>query len=131
MSRTGCGAYRALVVAALLCGGSASAQYTADGPEDRRDAVGVRYFGSAKDERGAYVADTSFLFETAQASFVFVTDATGRFRGMLPLDTASKPVAAKCWKAGFETVRINRRPGSKSGRVTQQFDCVLRPSASG
>lgn len=106
------------------------AQYTADGPEDLQKGSGVRYFGSAKDEDGARLADVSFLFETAQASFVFVTDGSGRFRGMLPLDTLAKPVTAKCWKAGLQTLRVERRAGPKTARPTMQVDCVLRKATA-
>jgi len=118
----------ASVAVAFWPAASLRAQYSADGPEDLQKGAGVRYFGSAKDAGGARLADVSFLFETGQASFVFVTDATGRFRGMLPLDTLAKPVTAKCWKAGLQPVRIDRRPGPKTAPPSVQVDCVLRAS---
>lgn len=119
-----------LATLALASAGAAFAQYTNDGPEDLLKGNGVRYFGAARDERGARLADVSFLFETPQASFVFVTDAGGRFRGLLPLDTAKKTVTAKCWKAGLETVRVERRAGPDPARPSVQVDCVLRRAAA-
>jgi len=124
---------RALVATAalaLLGSGAAIAQYTNDGPEDLQKGSGVRYFGSARDERGARLVDVSFLFEAPQASFVFVTDAMGRFRGLLPLATAKQVVTAKCWKAGFETVRVERRAGPDPARPSMQVDCVLKPKVA-
>ena len=51
-----------------------------------------------------------------------------RHKGMLPLDTLAKPVTAKCWKAGLQPVRIDRRPGPKTAPPSVQVDCVLRAS---
>lgn len=131
-ARRGSASVRACVaiLLALLASGGASAQYTNDGPEDLQKGSGVRYFGSARDERGARLADVSFLFEAPQASFVFVTDAGGRFRGLLPLATVKQTVTAKCWKAGLETVRVERRAGPDPTRPSMQVDCVLRRAAT-
>lgn len=117
-----------LALAGLLMALPVVAQYTLESPSDHHEVTGVRYFGSAKDERGAFIADVSFFLESGQQSFVFVTDASGRFRGTLPLDTLSYKVTARCWKPGLQSVRVTRRPGPGSAAPTVQLDCILRPA---
>jgi hypothetical protein len=106
----------------------AMAQYTLESQTDHHEASGVRYFGSARDDRGVFLADVSFILDSAQGSFVFLTDASGRFRGNLPLGTLSQEVTARCWKPGLKTVRLTRRKGPGSGAPSVQLDCTLRPA---
>ena len=106
---------------------SASAQYADDLPTFNGNEVGVHYFGSAKDDNGAPLSDVTFFLESTKGSFVFVTDADGRFRGTLPLELPISAVTPKCWRQGFDTVRIVKRPGTLAAeRPTVQVDCTLR-----
>jgi hypothetical protein len=118
------------VVCALgaLVMASASAQYALDWEEEAHDGreLGIRYFGSAKDEKGVLIPNVTFLLESKDASFVFVSDAEGRFRGTLPKDIPTSSVTPKCSKPGLEQVRVNKRPGPRAAQATVEVDCVLR-----
>jgi hypothetical protein len=111
---------------------SASAQYALDWEEEAREhrEHGVRYFGAAKDEKGALIPNVTFLLESPEGNFVFVSNAEGRFRGYLPKSIPTASVTAKCSKAGMEFVRVTKRPGPKSAEPTVQVDCVLRNAAA-
>lgn len=103
------------------------AQYTYDPANpDEQPGAGLRYFGSVKDENGALISGASIMIETKQESFVFVTNALGRFRGLLPMALAGTPTELRCSKPGYQLVRIRKRPGPKSQQFTMQVDCVLR-----
>ncbi|MGE3600603.1 MAG: hypothetical protein AB7N70_34185 [Dehalococcoidia bacterium] len=121
-------------VAALTLFGqplSASAQYGVDMPRFDEHEVGIHYFGSAKDAAGNPLADVTFLLQSEQGSFVFVTNADGRFRGTLPIELPISAVTAKCLKQGFAQVRVVKRPGALAAeRPTVQVDCILRRARS-
>lgn len=103
------------------------AQYSIDMPRFDEHEVGVHYFGLAKDNRGTPLPDVTFLLESPKGSFVFVTTANGRFRGTLPVEVPMSDVTPKCWRQGYELVRIAKRPGAIAAeRPTVQVDCVLR-----
>ena len=119
--------YKTLLVGTFALVSAASAQYNFADEIGAADRPGVRFFGSAKDNKGSHIPDVTFLLDSKQTSYVFVTDAQGRFRGTLPLDTTVNTVTAKCWKAGLELVRITKRPGPKAAaRSAVQVDCLLR-----
>ncbi len=117
---------------ALVMASSALAQYALDWEEEAHDGrdLGVRYFGSAKDEKGVLLPNVTFLLESKEANFVFVSDAEGRFRGTLPKDIAPGSVTPKCSKPGLELVRVNKRLGPKAAQASVQVDCVLRQKAA-
>ncbi len=119
----------ALLATLLLS--SASAQYNYDPGNADEQVPGIRYFGSAKDDQGSLLSGVSILIDSPQAAFVFITDDQGRFHGNLPLDLGPDKVAPKCFKAGFQLVRMNKRPGPQGPKPTVQVDCVLRPASSG
>ena len=108
----------------------ALAQYAHDPSNADEQVPGIRYFGSAKDEKGSLLAGVTVLIEKAETTFVYVTDEQGRFRGTVPLNMASN-VTAACSKAGFQTVRVVKRPGPPAPKPTVQVDCVLRMAAAG
>lgn len=92
---------------------SALAQYAIALQDDREEGK-VHYFGSAKDEKGALLEDVTFVLETEWAKFIFVTDANGRFRGVLPVEIPVNSVKASCSKPGFQDTRVVKRPGPRS-----------------
>ena len=101
--------------------------YALESPLDDHDETkSIRYFGSAKDHRGAFLAEVTVLLDTTNVSRVFVTDNNGRFRAHLPLDTLMSAVTPSCSKEGYVVERVTKRPGPKSGRASVQVDCVLR-----
>jgi len=114
---------------ALLLMSSATAQYVFEEPVHDADKIGVRYFGFAKDPKGARLENVTILLESGPSSFIFVTDANGRFRGTLPLELPANAVTPTCSKEGHISVRTTKRPGPKSARPTVQIDCILRPVA--
>jgi hypothetical protein len=123
-----------LRIAAAIGGGLLAiapvrAQYNYDPAAADEQLPGIRYFGSAKDERGSLLPGVSILIDSPQAAFVFVTDDLGRFHGNLPLDLGADKVAPKCFKVGFELLRVNKRPGPQGPKPTVQVDCVLRPAS--
>lgn len=103
----------------------AHAQYTYN-PANADEGPGIRYFGSAKDDKGALLPGVSVLLSTPQLSFLVVTDDQGRFRVNLPLDMRPENVTAKCFKAGLQVVQTSKRPGPTGPKTTVQVDCVLR-----
>lgn len=113
----------------------AYAQYTYDPSNADEQGPGIRYFGSAKDERGVLIPGVSvFIVIGGTSSFVFVTDDQGRFRGILPpalAGSAPDTVSAKCSKAGYQFVRAIKRPGMGAPKPYLQVDCVLHSANSG
>lgn len=131
-SRRRAGRGIAFGLVALVTVSSTSAQYALDWEEEAHDGreLGVRYFGSAKDEKGVLLPNVTFLLESKDASFVFVSNAEGRFRGTLPKDIPLNSVTPKCSKPGLELVRVNKRPGPKAAQASVQVDCVMRQKAA-
>jgi hypothetical protein len=107
----------------------ACAQYVYN-PAAADEAPGIRYFGAAKDDRGALLPGVSILLSSQQLSFLLVTDAQGRFRVNLPLDMRPESVTPKCFKVGFQLVQMRKRLGPSGPKVTVQVDCVLRAVAA-
>lgn len=100
-------------------------------PANADEGPGIRYFGSAKDDKGALLAGVSVLISNHQLSFLLVTDEQGRFRANLPLDMLPETVTSKCFKVGFQLAQMSKRLGPKGPKVTVQVDCVMRASHSG
>lgn len=122
-------ARRVLLLAILLGIGApiAFAQYTYDpSAADELDKPGVLYFGSARDERGTYVADVLVVLENIQTNFTLVTDARGRFRAKLPPGSTAATVRASCSKPGYVQVSVTKRLGPKGPDQAVQVDCSLR-----
>jgi hypothetical protein len=103
-----------------------SAQYAFDPSNADEQMPGVRYFGSVKDDRGNHLAGATIVIDDPQSTFIFVTDHDGRFRGVLPEDTAFAQVKLKCFKIGYRLVRVTKRPGPAKAKPTVQVDCLLR-----
>ncbi len=125
-------AHRALACAlALAAIAPVSAQYSYDPGNPDEQGPGIRYFGSAKDDKGSLLAGVTVLIDSDEISFVFVTDELGRFRGKVPLNMVAGKVTAECSKPGYEIVRVIKRPGPPAPKPTVQVDCVLRVTAAG
>jgi len=120
----------AMSLAALMVAIPIRAQYTYDPAAPDEQLPGIRYFGSAKDDRGSLLPGVSVLIDSPQAAYVFVTDEQGRFHGNLPFALTPDKVAPRCFKVGFELVRVNKRPGPQGPKPTVQVDCVLRAAAA-
>jgi hypothetical protein len=118
-------------IVALIVISSAAAQYSYNPAAADEQQPGIRYFGSAKDDKGSLMAGVTVVLDTDQSSFVFITDEQGRFRGTLPLGTLPEKVAPKCSKAGFQFVRVSKRPAPAGPKPVVQVDCVLRRANSG
>ncbi len=112
------------LMALLLPFSPAMAQYNFDPNNADEQGRGIKYFGSAKDERGALIAGASIL---VAHEYVMVTDATGRYRGNLdPLYTGDR-TAVGCSKPGYAFVKVTKREGPVNAvKQTVQADCVLR-----
>jgi hypothetical protein len=120
---------------ALTCLSTAGAQqqpqqqsYLYD-PSAADEQTGIKYFGAAKDAKGALLKDVTFQLVTSQSTFVFVTDDQGRFRGSLPLGTTPEKVTSTCFKAGFQMTRIDVRQGPKAPKPTVEVNCFLRSTS--
>jgi hypothetical protein len=118
-----------LVIVTALSLTPASAQY-AFNPASADEAPGIRYFGSAKDENGALLPAVSVLIDSEKQSYLFTTDEQGRYRVNVPLNLTPEKVTMKCFKSGFQLVRMNKRLGPSGPKVTVQVDCILKKSAS-
>jgi hypothetical protein len=100
-----------------------SAQYVFDPSNADEQGPGIKYFGSAKDDRGALLPDVTI---TIAHAFTLVTDAQGRYRGLVDDIYAGDKTPIGCSKPGYSFVRIDRRAGPAGGaRQTYQADCVL------
>jgi hypothetical protein len=121
----------ALGVAALLLCGSIPAQYVFDpSAAHELEKSGNKYFGSAKDDKGVLIAGVTVLLEADDTNYVLTTDEQGRFRTTLPGTIAPKDVKAKCWRDGYQFVRVNKRLAPKGALSPVQVDCVLRLAAT-
>jgi len=105
---------------------AASAQYTFDPAAADEQGPSIRYFGAAKDDKGTLLAGVSVQIDSADSEYVFVTDEQGRFHANLPLDMVPEKTKSKCFKVGYQQLRVTTRPGPKGAKPTVQVDCVLR-----
>jgi hypothetical protein len=119
-----------LLAAYFVVASAASAQYVYN-PANADEGPGIRYFGSAKDDKGALLPGVSILISNEQLSFLLVTDDQGRFRANLPLGMRPEAVTPKCFKVGYQLVQMNRRLGPAGPKVTVQVDCIMRIAHSG
>ncbi len=127
------GATRGLLAAcaALLGVAPALAQYAYDPSNPDEQGPGIRYFGSAKDEKGSLLQGVTVLIDSDETAYVFVTDDQGRFRGKVPLNMVAGKITAECSKPGFQVVRVTKRAGPTAPNPTVQVDCVLRAASAG
>ena len=111
----------------VLSPASAQEGYALESPLDDHDETkSIRYFGTAKNDRGELLADVTVLLDMTNVSRIFVTDASGRFRAHLPLNTPMRAVTPSCAKEGYVMDSVKKRPGPRTGRASVQVDCVLR-----
>ena len=118
-----------LGIAALVTTPFAIAQYTFNPRNADEQTAGIRYFGSAKDNKGSLVPDVSIRLETPDLEYVLVTDEQGRFNKMLEANALPELVSVICSKPGFQLVRVTKRSGS-GARPSVQVDCVIRRTAA-
>jgi hypothetical protein len=111
-----------------LCGigpSTGSAQYVYN-PNNADEGPGIRYFGSAKDDHGALLPGVSVEISGGKLTYLLVTDEQGRFRQLLPLDMLPDKTSFKCFKQGYELLRMSKRAGPSAPKQTFQVDCVLK-----
>jgi hypothetical protein len=118
----------ACLIAASIANPIVFAQY-AFNPAAADEGPGIKYFGSAKDTNGAPLPDVSIQIRGDNTTFVSVTDNQGRFRENVTLDMVPEKVRLKCFKAGYELVRLNKRLGPSAPKQTVQVDCILRATS--
>jgi hypothetical protein len=119
-----------LAIAGLMASSAVCAQYAYDPTAADEQGTGIRYFGSAKDENGSLLSGVSILIDSPSVAYAFMTDNQGRYRGKVDLDMTLDKVTFKCFKVGYEVVRVNKRPGPQGPNPTVQVDCVLRLAKS-
>lgn len=112
-------------IIAVLSSSTARTQYSFNPANADEQMPGIRYFGSAKDEKGALVSGAVIRLEAAKVEYVLLTDDQGRFHQMLQVDAVPENVSATCSKSGYAVVRIVKRKGT-GPRPSVQVDCVLR-----
>jgi len=115
-----------IALVALVAMSAASAQYRFDPSAADEQGPSIRYFGSAKDDKGTLLSGVSVQIDGPDSVYVFVTDEEGRFHANLPLDMVPEKVTSKCFRAGLQQLRITARPGPKGPKPTVQVDCVLK-----
>jgi hypothetical protein len=106
------------------------AQYFFSPDNQDEQGPGIRYFGSAKDTNGVPLSNATIVIDSGTLSIVVITDDLGRFRKKVPLQMTPDTVAIKCFKPGYQSLRLEKRPGF-GPKPTVQVDCVLRRSAAG
>lgn len=106
------------------------AQYFFSPDNQDEQGPGIRYFGAAKDTNGVLLSNANIVIDSGTLSIVVVTDDQGRFHQKLPLRMTLDTVAIKCFKPGYQSVRLDKRPGI-GPKPTVQVDCVLRRAAAG
>jgi hypothetical protein len=111
------------VLAGLAVISSASAQYIFDPSNADEQGGGIKYFGSAKDDRGSLVPGATIQIAGA---FTLVTDEQGRYRGFVNEIYPGETTPIVCFKPGYAFVRVIKRPGPAGGVAqTFQADCIL------
>jgi hypothetical protein len=100
-----------------------NAQYAYDPNSLDEQGPGIKYFGSVKDEKGGLLKGAIVMI---QYQYIAVTDEQGRFRMNLPDDLPGDKVAVSCVNPGYETTRVNKRPGPHGPKQTVQIDCIMR-----
>jgi hypothetical protein len=101
----------------------ARAQYSFDPNSADEQGPGVKWFGSAKDDKGALLPGVAMLIDH---EFTLVTDAQGRYRGNIDSIYPVETTAVGCSKPGYSFVRVVKRPGPAGGvKQTVQADCIL------
>lgn len=111
------------ILAGLALVSSASAQYSFDPSNADEQGGGIKYFGSAKDERGALLPSVTVKIANA---FMFVTDEQGRYRGSVDDNYTPDETTVVCSKPGYQFVRVVKRPGpAGAARQTVEADCLL------
>ncbi len=110
---------------ATVAAPATAAGYGFDPSRPRDEKPGNVYFGSAKDGNGNFLPGVSFVLQTAKVDYVFVTDATGRFRLELADEVRPEDVKPRCSREGFPPGRIIKRPPPGGALTPVQVDCVL------
>ena len=117
-----------LICAVFVCSGlmfaaPASAQYSYNPNNADEQGPGIKYFGSAKDDRGALPPGVSIII---QHEIILVTDEQGRYRGNVDYIYTWDHTTVTCSKPGYSFVRVNKRPGPAGlKKKTVQADCIL------
>jgi hypothetical protein len=107
----------------VLAVSPALAQYSFDPNNADEQGPGIKYFGSAKDDKGALLAGVTMLIDH---QFTLVTDQQGRYRGNIDAMYTADVTAVGCSKPGYSFVRVVKRPGPSGGvKQTIQADCIL------
>ena len=110
-------------IAGLVLVSPASAQYIFDPRNADEQGGGIKYFGSAKDDRGSLVPGATIQIAGA---FTLVTDDQGRYRGFVNEIYPGETTPIVCSKPGYQFVRVIKRPGPAGGVAqTFQADCIL------
>jgi len=129
--------YRGVIVCLLMAAGvslavsTANAQYSFN--PSNADELGIRYFGSAKDDKGALLPGVAVTINVDENVFVFMTDEQGRFRGRVPLESlglGSNMTTTTCSKRGYQFVSATKRSGLGGPKPYVQVDCVLHLATS-
>jgi hypothetical protein len=115
----------------VLCGlgpSIATAQYSYNPNAVHEQVPGIRYFGSARDAGGAWLAGVTVVLASKTANFIFFTDEEGRFSGNLPEGSTPSLISVSCSKNGFQSAGATKRPDAAVPPKTVQVDCTLRAS---
>jgi hypothetical protein len=112
-------------LAALLPVSPAVAQYSFDPNNADEKGPGTKYFGSAKDDRGALLPGVMIVVAGYTA---VITDPQGRYRANLAdMNPDYDQTLVWCSKPGYTFVRVIKRMGPAGGiKKTVEADCILR-----
>jgi hypothetical protein len=111
------------LLAALLPFSPAQAQYSFDPNNADEKGPGIKYFGSAKDDKGALLPGATVMIAHY---FTMVTDEQGRYRGNVDASYTVDNTPVGCSKPGYTFVRMTKRKGPAGGvKQTVEADCVL------
>ena len=117
--------WRALAAAATaMIAAPAPAQY-GFAPPDADKLPGNVYYGSVRDSAGGFVTGATIVLQTPHSDFVTMTNAAGRFRIKLPVDTRPNDVKARCSRKGYRPGQIVRRLPPRGVLTPVELDCRL------
>ena len=112
-----------IALASLVPLSPAWAQYSFNPNNADEQGPGIKYFGSAKDDRGALLPGVTMIVAHA---YTMVTDEQGRYRGNIDEMYTIENTPVGCSKPGYEFIRVDKRAGPTVGtKKTIQADCVL------
>ena len=87
--------------------------------------AGDVWFGSVRNEQGAFVADATVVLDNGLIEYVAVTGLDGRFRLVLPEATPVDAISSSCASIGYSRSSVRVRRPSIDATSPVEVSCQL------